>query len=104
MVVQAPSQGTTCDRGTNGTISRSATMTSSQPPLTAAAGDYGHLLLLGPADPGWFSTPSGMPGTLIEPLFITDPFEASIAESPSGQQVIAGGLGFSLGAVDSGDD
>ncbi len=62
------------------------------PPLTAAAGDYGHLLLLGPADPGWFSAPSGMPGALIEPLFITDPFEASIAESQSGQQVIAAGL------------
>jgi N-acetylmuramoyl-L-alanine amidase len=62
------------------------------PPLTAAAGDYGHLLLLGPADPGWFNSPSRMPGALIEPLFITDPFEANIAESPSGQQVIAGGL------------
>ena len=33
-----------------------------------------------------------MPGALIEALFITDPFEASIAESTSGQQVIAGGL------------
>ena len=54
--------------------------------------DYGHLLLLGPADPGWFDTPSQMPGALIEPLFITDPFEGSIADSASGQQVIAGGL------------
>ncbi len=62
------------------------------PALTAAAGDYGHLLLLGPTDPGWFSTPSEMPGALIEPLFITDPFEASIAESAQGQQVIASGL------------
>jgi N-acetylmuramoyl-L-alanine amidase len=62
------------------------------PALTSAAGDYGHLLLLGPADPGWFSTPSDMPGALIEPLFITDPFEASIAESAQGQQVIASGL------------
>ena len=33
-----------------------------------------------------------MPGALIEPLFITDPFEGSIADSSSGQQVIAGGL------------
>ena len=33
-----------------------------------------------------------MPGALIEALFITDPFEASIAESTSGEQVIAGGL------------
>ena len=35
--VAAPSQGTTAERGTNGTISRSAAMTSSQPPLTARA-------------------------------------------------------------------
>ena len=62
------------------------------PALTPAASDYDHLLLLGPADPGWFSTPSEMPGALIEPLFITDPFEASMAESTSGQQVIATGL------------
>lgn len=62
------------------------------PALTTAAGDYGHLLLLGPAVPGWFSTPSSMPGALIEPLFVTDPFEASIAETSSGQEVIAGGM------------
>ena len=62
------------------------------PALSDAAADYGHLLLLGPADPGWFSTPSEMPGTLIEPLFITDPYEGSIAASSSGQEVIAGGL------------
>jgi N-acetylmuramoyl-L-alanine amidase len=62
------------------------------PPLTSAAAQYGHLLLLGPADGSWFTTPSTMPGTLIEPLFITDPFEGSIAVSPSGQQVIAGGV------------
>jgi len=62
------------------------------PALTAAAANYGHLLLLGPADPGWFETPSEMPGALIEPLFITDPFEASLAESLAGQSVIADGL------------
>ncbi len=49
-------------------------------------------MLLGPGVPGWFDTPSEMPGALIEPLFITDPFEGSIADSASGQQVIAGGL------------
>ena len=59
---------------------------------TTAAADYGHLLLLGPADPGYAATPSGMPGALIEPLFITDPYEGSIADSASGQEVIAGGL------------
>jgi N-acetylmuramoyl-L-alanine amidase len=53
---------------------------------------YGHLLLLGPAQAGYFTTPSQMPGALIEPLFITDPFEGSIADSSLGQQVIAAGL------------
>ena len=62
------------------------------PALSTAAADYGHLLLLGPADPGWFTTPSQMPGALIEPVFITDPFEGFMVDSPAGQQVIAGGL------------
>ena len=62
------------------------------PALSTAAADYSHLLLLGPGVPGWFDTPSQMPGALIEPLFLTDPFEGSIADSASGQQVIAGGL------------
>ena len=61
-------------------------------PLSAAAADYGRLVLLGPADPGYVSSPSEMPGALIEPLFITDPFEASIAASQVGQWVIASGL------------
>lgn len=59
---------------------------------SAAGNSYGHLLLLGPAKRGWFSTPSQMPGALIEPLFITDPFEGSIADSRIGQQVIASGI------------
>jgi N-acetylmuramoyl-L-alanine amidase len=62
------------------------------PALTTAAADYGHLLLLGPADPPWFTTPSLMPGALIEPLFITDPFEGTIADSTTGQQAIADGI------------
>jgi N-acetylmuramoyl-L-alanine amidase len=33
-----------------------------------------------------------MPGALIEPLFITDPFEGSIAASTTGQQAIAHGM------------
>ncbi len=53
---------------------------------------YGHLLLLGPAERGYFSTPSQMPGALIEPLFITDPFEGTIAAGAAGQEVIAGGI------------
>jgi N-acetylmuramoyl-L-alanine amidase len=57
---------------------------------------YGHLLLLGPASPGFTSTPSDMPGALIEPLFITDPFEGTIAASRDGQRVIARGLANAL--------
>jgi N-acetylmuramoyl-L-alanine amidase len=66
------------------------------PALTTEAGNYGHLLLLGPPVPGWFSTPSTMPGALIEPLFITDPFEGQLAETPSDQQVIADGLALAV--------
>ena len=62
------------------------------PAMSAAAASYGHLLLLGPALAGYFSTPSQMPGALIEPLFITDPFEGSIAAGSTGQQAIATGL------------
>jgi len=62
------------------------------PAQTKTAANYDHLLLLGPADPGWFTTPSQMPGALIEPLFITDPFEGTIASSPGGQQAIAEGM------------
>jgi N-acetylmuramoyl-L-alanine amidase len=62
------------------------------PPLSEAAAAYGHLLLLGPADPGYFSAPSTMPGALIEPLFITDPYEGTLANSVQGQRVIAAGL------------
>ncbi|MHB1597876.1 MAG: N-acetylmuramoyl-L-alanine amidase family protein [Acidimicrobiales bacterium] len=62
------------------------------PPLSRQGGIYGHLLLLGPAMRGYFSTPSTMPGALIEPLFITDPFEGSIAASSVGQHAIASGI------------
>jgi N-acetylmuramoyl-L-alanine amidase len=60
--------------------------------VSAAAVAYGHLLLLGPAEAGYFGTPSQMPGALIEPLYLTDPFEASIAVNPQDQQVIAGAI------------
>jgi N-acetylmuramoyl-L-alanine amidase len=62
------------------------------PATSEAAAAYGHLLLLGPARAGYFSTPSQMPGALIEPLFITDPFEGTIAASATGQHAIAAGL------------
>jgi N-acetylmuramoyl-L-alanine amidase len=61
-------------------------------PLTTTAAAYRHLLLLGPADPGWFTTPSEMPGALIEPLFVSDPFEGSIANSALGHEAITDGL------------
>jgi N-acetylmuramoyl-L-alanine amidase len=60
--------------------------------VSAQAEAYGHLMLLGPAEAGYFTTPSQMPGALIEPLFLTDPFEGSIAASAQGQQVIASGI------------
>jgi N-acetylmuramoyl-L-alanine amidase len=60
--------------------------------LTAADQAYDHLLLIGPAKKGYFSTPSTMPGALVEPLFITDPFEGTIAASSRGHRVIAAGL------------
>jgi len=60
--------------------------------VASSAADYDHLLLLGPAESGFFTTPSLMPGALIEPLFLTDPFEGSLADSASGQQAIATGI------------
>jgi N-acetylmuramoyl-L-alanine amidase len=66
--------------------------TSSTNAVAEGAAHYGHLLLLGPARAGYFSTPSQMPGAVIEPLFVTDPFEATLAAQASGQATIAGGL------------
>ena len=60
--------------------------------LAAESVAYGHLLLLGPAEAGYFSTPTTMPGTVVEPLFITDPFEATVADSTAGQQAMASGI------------
>lgn len=60
--------------------------------LSATAQAYNHLLLLGPALPGWFTTPSNMPGSILEPLFITDPMEGSVADSQVGQTAIAQGM------------
>ena len=64
--------------------------------LAAEALAYHHLLLLGPAMTGCFSTPSDMPGAVVEPLFITDPFEGPIAASGEGQEAIAGGIAKAL--------
>ncbi len=66
--------------------------------IAAQAAAYHHLLLLGPAAPGYFDTPSSMPGAVIEPLYITDPFEGSIAASAKGQKVIAQGIATAVEA------
>ncbi len=52
---------------------------------------------LGPAMSGFFTTPSTMPGAIIEPLYLTDPFEGSIAASANGQMVIAKGIASAVG-------
>jgi hypothetical protein len=64
--------------------------------IAGAAAAYDHLLLLGPAQAGFFSNPSQMPGAVIEPLYLTDPFEGSIADTAHGQMVIAGGLATAI--------
>jgi N-acetylmuramoyl-L-alanine amidase len=79
-----PDQGVLSDTGLGST-------------LTSSSGGYGHLLLLGPAEAGYFSTPSQMPGALIEPLYLTDPAEASIAQSAQDQQVIALAIAKAVG-------
>ena len=60
--------------------------------LAAESANYNHLLLLGPAASGFFSTPSAMPGAVIEPLFLTDPFEGSIAANAADQKIVADGI------------
>jgi N-acetylmuramoyl-L-alanine amidase len=65
--------------------------------VTSADQAYGHLLILGPPKVGYLATPSEMPGALTEPLFVTDPAEASIAASAAGQHAIARGLVTAVG-------
>ena len=64
--------------------------------LAAQSADYDHLLLLGPAEAGYFTTPSQMAGAVIEPLFLTDPYEGSIAASAGDQAVIAQGIASAI--------
>lgn len=66
------------------------------PVLTATGSLYGHLVLLGPGEPGYVDNPSQMPGALVEPLFLTDPQEAHVASSAAGQQRIAVALKVGL--------
>lgn len=60
--------------------------------IAGEAAAYDHLLLIGPAMTGYFTTPSEMPGAVVEPLYITDPFEGSISDSIAGQKAIAQGI------------
>ena len=62
------------------------------PTLSERADSYGHLVLLGPAEPGWVDEGTSMPGALVEPLFLTAPGEAWLASSPAGQRRIAAAL------------
>jgi N-acetylmuramoyl-L-alanine amidase len=68
------------------------------PALSDRADDYGHLVLLGPPEPGYVDQPTTMPGALVEPLFLTAPSEAAIASSASGQRRVAGALAEGLEA------
>ncbi len=56
--------------------------------LGSLAGDYNHLVLLGPAVPGRLR-PSEMPGALSEPLFLSNPPEATAVSQPDVQDLIA---------------
>jgi N-acetylmuramoyl-L-alanine amidase len=65
--------------------------------LTVQAAAYGHLLVLGPGKQGYNDNPSAMPGALVEPLFISNPAEGSIADSVAGQHTIATGIAAAVG-------
>ena len=68
----------------------------SAPTITDAGAAYGHLIELGPPDPGWVDSPSLMPGALVEPLFLTAPDEATLAARPEGRARIARALADGL--------
>jgi N-acetylmuramoyl-L-alanine amidase len=74
----------------------SSVPTDSTGGLASLAANYDHLLLLGPYEAGYQTTPSTMPGAVIEPLFITDPFEGSLADTVAGQQTIARGIAVGI--------
>jgi N-acetylmuramoyl-L-alanine amidase len=82
-----PNDGVLPDSGLGSSAGNPAT-----DPLAAQAAAYDHLMLIGPPMPGFFNTPSKMPGAIIEPLYITDPYEGTIASSDVGQRAIATGI------------
>jgi N-acetylmuramoyl-L-alanine amidase len=84
---QIPNDGVQPDRTFGSAVGNPSSNT-----LAAEAASYNHLMLLGPAASGYFSTPSQMPGAVIEPLYLTDPFEGTIAASAADQRIIAQGI------------
>lgn len=84
---QIPNDGTLPDNGFGSSVGDPAAGG-----LAALAAGYDHLLLIGPPRSGYLATPSLMPGAVVEPLYLTDPFEGSIAATTADQQVIAGGI------------
>jgi N-acetylmuramoyl-L-alanine amidase len=73
------------DRGVQSSIGAGNT-------TSAADHAYGRLLLLGPAKAGYNDNPSEMPGALIEPLFISNGAEGTLAASQTGETAIATGI------------
>ncbi|MGH9073867.1 MAG: hypothetical protein ACRDZQ_07070, partial [Acidimicrobiales bacterium] len=67
----------------------------------AAAAAYGHLVVLGPRSATHNPSPSQMPGVLSETLFITNPFEAGIADSRAGQRALARALAAAVTSFSS---
>ena len=60
--------------------------------ITREADAYDQLLELGPAATPWFTSPSRMPGAVIEPLFLTNPDEARRVMTAAGRTAIARGI------------
>jgi N-acetylmuramoyl-L-alanine amidase len=90
---QIPNDGAVPDSGFGSSVGD-----PTQGGLAAEAAAYNHLLLIGPAQAGYFNTPSQMPGAVIEPLYLTDPFEGTIADTPANQSVIAKGVADAIEA------
>ena len=66
------------------------------PTLSDAGATYGHLVLLGPPQPGLVDRASTMPGALTEPLFLTAPSEAALVATADGRQRVANALATGL--------
>jgi N-acetylmuramoyl-L-alanine amidase len=63
----------------------------SAPELAAVPSSHGHLLILGPRAVV-SGRPTGMPGAVIVPLLLTNPYEASLAQQRSTQHALGAGI------------